>query len=76
VNTQNVPNLAAEIDFTALNARAKQRTLPDCENGAGHANTVGVQQTTDTDTIANLQLRHSKIIRRKPIREKRFFERA
>jgi hypothetical protein len=45
-----------------LDARSEKRTLADFENGSDHSKAVGINKSSNTNTVANFELSHPKII--------------
>jgi len=62
VNVKNPADLAVEVDFTALDTGAKQCTTACFENCSRQSKAVGMKETSNADSITNIELKHPGII--------------
>src|SRR5205814_1370831 len=63
MDIEQASHLSIEIDLASLDARAEQRALTNFENFSCQSQTIGVDEPSDTDTVADFHLSHDSLSR-------------
>jgi hypothetical protein len=58
METQQTADPPVKVHFTALNAPSEERAFVYVQYLSGHPKTVGVDKSSDVDTVTNLQFSH------------------